>query len=258
MEINLDIIYKESIMNILLSILELAGRENKYSQQFEFESDYKKWLKFQKETDWKRYRASVDLLVDTDYAIINTFEYQLSDINAKNKDYGEIYLRLYGVLNAVYFQIGAYNMIANLLNFPGRNQIKSKFKSLNIYKLRNMAGSHTIDYIYSEEERKIQEFNINQKTSFRIIQSNLDQIGQNIVTIDENNLTYKFDLLEILSEYDNYSKTVLIELIQHMIDSVVRNKVDKLLLRERLNELLSKLIDYSTLNKNRKSKAINH
>lgn len=242
-----EIVYREQIISILLAILEIAGHDVK--NESNFEDEYKKWLKFQKQTDWKKYRASVDLLVDTEYALISAFEFQLGYLKSEHRDIGEMYLRLYGILNAVYLQMGAFESIANLLNYPKRIQIRDAFKEIDIFKLRNIAGAHTVDYKYAE--KGVSENQVNGKrTSFRIIQIHLEKTGSNIVALDENNMSFKFNLIELLSEYHKYSTEVLIGLIHHMANAIFKKKEDKTGIIERLNELLPNLIDYSKFNKN--------
>jgi hypothetical protein len=141
-----EIVHKEEITYFLRHMLDIAGNEVK--QGIDYEKQFKKRLKFQSKTDWKRYRASIDLLDDTEYAIISAFEYQLGDLGNKNKDFNGIYLRLYGILNAVYLQMSAFEELACLLNYSSRDNITDLFKQLDIYKLRNIAGAHTLDYKY--------------------------------------------------------------------------------------------------------------
>jgi hypothetical protein len=80
-----------------------------------------------------------------------------------------------------------------------------------------------------------------------------EKTGSNIVALDENNLIFKFNLLELLSEYHKYSTEVLIDLINHMAKAIVKRKEDKSSITERLNELLPHLIDYTKINKNSKT-----
>ena len=78
-----EIVHKEEITYFLRHMIDIAGNEVK--QGIDYEKQFKKRLKFQSKTDWKRYRASIDLLDDTEYAIISAFEYQLGDLGNKNK-----------------------------------------------------------------------------------------------------------------------------------------------------------------------------
>jgi len=127
-----EIVHKEQLTHLLLILLQVAGNDAEYSK--DFEEAYRKRLKFQKQTDWKRYRASVDVIDDTEQAILSAFKYQLGDLKNNNQDYGETYLRLYGILNAVYLQMNAFKVIANLLNYPKREQVMKTFESLDIYR----------------------------------------------------------------------------------------------------------------------------
>ncbi len=245
---NTEIVYKDQLTYLLLVLLQAAGRDVQYAANFE--KAYKKRLKFQRQTDWRRYRACVDLIEDTEQAICSAFTYQLGDLSNNNTDYGEIYLRLYGILNAVYLQMNAFKEIANLLNYPEREQVMPNFKSLKIYKLRNIAGAHTADYEYEKQERK--EFkSIRKTTSFRIIQGSLDKTGKNIQALDENNTMLEFNLLSLLTEYESLATKLLMGLIFHIKESLLLKKEDKMWMQDRLDEILPNLIDYSTVDMNR-------
>lgn len=244
-----EIVYKEQVTKLLLLLLEIAGHDTTYSDSFE--EDYRKRLKFQKQTDWKRFRASIDLLDDTEYALMSFFKYQLGDLKNKNSDLGEVYLRLYGILNAVYLQMNAFKELSKLLNYPKRDIVSKDFEKLDIYKLRGIAGSHTVDYLY-DKETFTQQKNIHRTTSFRIVQMHLEKTGSKIVTIDENNLTFEFNLLICLYEYERIATELLINLINHSIKTLVYDKDTKIEMRRRLEELLLNLMDYTTLDENKK------
>lgn len=241
-ENNIEITHKESLTNILLRLLEIAGIESKESKNFE--RDYMKYLKFQNEVDWKRYRASIDLLNDTEYAIKDAFEYQLG--RKGNSSLGEHYLRLYGILNAVYLQMSAYKEISMLLNYPQKDSVEPDFNKLNIYKLRNIAASHTVNYKY---EKNKSESTIPSK-SYRLIQSDLNYSGSHITILSENNIILKFNLINVLSEYETMSRLLLIKLINHAITNLVYKKEYRQLMKQWLKERLESIIDYSTINKN--------
>lgn len=243
-----EIIYKEQITHLLLLILDIAGYDTRHSK--DFEEEYKKRLKFQKQTDWKRYRASIDVLNDTEYAIMSAFKYQLGDLSNNNYDSGEIYIRLYGILNAVYLQMNAYKEIAFLVNFPKKDDLSKLFEELDIYKLRGIAGSHTPKYLH--DDKTVKDNGINKTTSFRIIQFHLEKTGSKIVAQDENDITFNFNLLKCLTEYEKIVTDLLIQLINHVIKVLVLKKEDKEEMRNRLKEMLPNLIDYSKINENKK------
>lgn len=242
-----EIVYKNRITNLLLHLLEEAGIDTRNAT--DFEEKFRKRLKFQKRTDWKRFRACVDLLEDTEYAIRSVCEYQLGDMSNDNDDMGEMYLRLYGILNAVYLQMNAYEEIAKLVNYPERDKISSQFETLDIYKLRGMAGAHTIDYRYDKKTQS-QRPGIHKTTSFRLIQMYINKSGNRIIVLDENDLSFEFNILEILIEYVNNSTDLLIKLVKHSVKTLVFNKDHKNEILRSLKELLTNLVDYSKINCN--------
>lgn len=245
---NKECVYKSQVINVFLSILEIASSDVKHS--LSFEKDFQKRLKFQNINGWKKFRACVDLLEDTEYALFSFFQYQLGDLKNNNNDFGELNIRLYGVLNAVYLQISAFEVISTLINFPERNDLKKKyFEHLDIYKLRGMAGSHTVNYCYDKE---ILEKNpkISKVTSFRITQVHLEKTGKKIYLLDENNLKYEFNLLDCLLEYEEVARNLLIQMIKHSISCLVFKKEQKKALNIHLNSLLINLIDYRKVNEN--------
>ena len=251
MKSNGKYIEKERLTYFLRLILEIAWHDVKHFEDNKIETEYKKRLKFNNLTDWKKYKASVDLLDDTEYAIASAFQYQLGYLGNKKYDFGETYIRLYGILNAVYLQMSAFVELSRLLNFPDNEKIKPMFCKLKIYHLRNIAASHTVNY--ENDKNNENEITVkNKKNSFRIIQSELKYNGNGINVIDENGNILTFNLKECLVEYENIARNLTIKLINHSIDKLVIKKVDKVEVRKRLSETLDKLIDYSTLDENTK------
>ena len=57
-----------------------------------------------------------------------------------------MYLRLYGVLNAIYLQLGGIIDLMKLFNIREQKQIEKQLKSLEIIEFRNKVGSHTTKY----------------------------------------------------------------------------------------------------------------
>ncbi|MBE7646697.1 hypothetical protein [Tenacibaculum finnmarkense] len=242
------IIQKEQITHFLLLILNISG--NEISNSIDIDEAFKRRLKFQKKTDWKRFRASVDLLDDTEYGIISAFTYQLGNLENKNNDFGEINLRLYGILNAVYLQMNAFEEISILLNHSSRAEIRKKFHKLDIYKLRGIAGAHTVDYLY-DKETLAKNPKIFKNTSFRIVQSYLEKTGNKIVVIDENDLWSEYNLISLLIEYEKIATELLIEIIRFAINKLILKKEQKIEIEQELSKLIPNLIDYTTLDKNK-------
>jgi hypothetical protein len=243
--------YKEEIINLLLIPLESASIGN--LNHVDFENQYRKDLKFQDNLVWKDYRACVDLIVDTEYAIQNTFEIQLGDLSTRDNNLGEMYIRLYGILNAVYLQIGAIKKLLNLVNHPRRDLLKASLNNLGIYKFRGMAGSHTVDYIY-DEQFLTQNPELKRNSSFRLVQSSLNKTGSGIQLVDRNGHIFTFNLLDTLQEYEGNAWKIIIDIIKHVQKNLIKNKSHKNIISNQLNTKLLYLTDYSKMDKNKKWK----
>jgi hypothetical protein len=246
-----DTYYRNDICNLLLWHLQRAGREAEREKSDNFEESYKKRLKFQKISDWKKFRACIDLFEDSEYAIISAFMFQLGKKSSKNRDFGEKYIRLYGTLNAFYLQIYSIIELAKLLHYPNPKSIENHFKELPIYRLRGIAGSHTVNYQLDSELLNDKQ-GINRFTSFRIVSVYLNNTGDKIVAIDQNDIQFEFNLLEELHKYKDISTTYLIQIIHHSIESLVSKKTDRVEMNNRLSELISNQIDYREIDENKK------
>jgi hypothetical protein len=97
---------------------------------------------------------------------------------------------------------------------------------LPIYRLRGIAGSHTVNYQF-DSDLLIDKQGINRYTSFRIVSVYLNNTGDKIVAIDENDIEFEFNLLEELHKYKDISTTYLIQIIHHSIESLVSKKTDR-------------------------------
>lgn len=247
-EENQEVAYKEQLIRLLLLPLEIAGVETQDSKNFS--EDYRKRLKFQFETDWKRYRGCVDLIEDTECAIENFFRYQLGDLSRENTSIGEKYLRLYGILNAVYLQMAGIVELSKLINYPNNEEIRELFKRSDILRLRNIAGAHTVNYAF-DKDLDVTKLSKRNTTSFRIMQSDLEETGSKITAIDENGITFQFNMLEILSEYDRISTDLIVKLIHSLSGTLIIGKDHKNEIKSRTSLILRNLLNYSDINKNK-------
>lgn len=102
-------------------------------------------FKLNAKNDWNEIIASEDILEDSNEALKSFLKFGLSG-PTKYNDLGEKYLRLYGVLNAVYQQQQAILHIFKLFNCPNPKLIKQEFDNLSITQARHKLGAHSINY----------------------------------------------------------------------------------------------------------------
>ena len=234
-----DRFFRNDLSNLFFWHLEIAGK--KAGGKKNFEDAYREALNFEKESDWKKFRACIDLFEDTEYAIISAFKFQLGYLGNKNFDFGEKNIRLYGILNAIYLQIYSIIELSKLLYYSNPKDIKKEFSKLPIYKLRGIAASHTVNFELGPE--LLADKKNNKITSFRIVQAHLTKTGERIEAIDENNLFLKFNLLNDLKCYVDLSSNYLIKILNHSIEKLVKNEEDRIEFKKRRDDILFKMVD---------------
>jgi hypothetical protein len=105
----------------------------------------KRQFRFNKEEDWGLLCASMILVEDTSLAIQNFERFKLEG-PTKYEDLGEKYLRLYGLLNAIYLQQWAVQRMYGVFQVPRLGVLKAEIQALRITELRHKLASHTLNY----------------------------------------------------------------------------------------------------------------
>ncbi|WP_413533715.1 hypothetical protein [Empedobacter brevis] len=177
----------EIYTQILLGILRYTPVKNIYEEE-QYRKELTKKLKFEKLTDPDLLRACIDLVEDSQYAIENVYK---NGLYKKEEDLGEMYLRLYGVLNASYLQLGAILDLNRLFNVPNQKAKKEKLKSLKLIEIRNKLASHTTNYNIP---------NSNEIDFYKLAQSTLSKWGGNILIVGKDH-SEEVDIIEILKDF---------------------------------------------------------
>ena len=195
---------KEILAEIFRSLISYAG-VNRTLPEEEFKKELQKALKFENINDSYLLESCSDLIEDTDFAIQ---EFLVNGLETKLKSQGELYLRLYGVLNAVYLQINAIIELVEIFKIPNKNEIISEFKDLEIYKLRNMVGSHTVNYTIDNSKKA----NKDNTDFFRVAQTSIDKWSENLLVVSQKTDCYDFNLKQSVKDYIQISDKVLLDI----------------------------------------------
>lgn len=248
---------KKQICVILLQCLQYgAPTTDDYDEKLML-----KKYKFQNVGDDVRMRSSIDLIEDTEDAIINFCSFQLCS-NRDKPAHGERYLRLYGILNAVYLQVQAIIQLAEVLKYPNKKQIMTEFGSLKVIEIRNVAGAHTVNF----KTNKTSAFKSpnNELNFFRLTQCDLKEDGR-MTLVDMFHNYEELNLLDLVLEYNVVSETSLNNIAAKYINSLCKNDPKtRNLLQDALQTATQQLYDYSKLNqykdyeKKRLDRAIKH
>lgn len=198
--------------------------------EVQLKKEYQKNLKFENINDFLLLESCADLIEDTDYAIQ---EFLQNGLEKKIKVNGELYLRLYGILNAIYLQINSIIELLEVFKIPNKIHHISEFKRLEVYKLRNMVGSHTVNYSIDNTKKR----NKANTDFFRVAQTSIDKWSNNLLVVSHITGCFTFDLKMIVLDYIAFSDNVLLE---------VCNKVEPKLFPKRkdINEWMMFRLNY--------------
>jgi hypothetical protein len=87
----------------------------------------------------------MDIVGDASAAIAHVNKFGLTG-PTKYDDLGEKYLRLYGLLSAIYIQQQSILTIYRIMNVPNLKTTKESFEALQIRQLRHKISAHSTDY----------------------------------------------------------------------------------------------------------------
>ena len=214
---------KEKCAMLLLSCMNW-GCSNVHGTNEEINIKIKKKLKFQHECDILRFRSCIDLIEDTESAITYFSTFGLEKFNKGiGKNFGEIYIKLYGILNAVYLQLNAIIEIYEICKIPNKKAIVSKFRNHSIFELRNIMGAHTSNF---EDKSDYMPSNFSHN-SFRITQMQLNAKGNNLHAVDSFGNVKECDLYELVMSYNILSEKVLYDGCHEYMDRIFCNSISR-------------------------------
>lgn len=191
----------EIYAEILLGILRYTNVKTNNDEE-KYKIELTKKLKFEKQTDPELYRSCIDLIEDTQYAINEVFEHGLI---TKTEHQGEMYLRLYGVLNAYYLQLGAVIDLMRLFNFKNQKEIIKTLKASKIIEVRNKIASHTTSYNIPNSNKEI-DF-------FKLAQSTLSKWGNDILIVGKEDHE-EINLIPIMKNFTEAIESILERIVE--------------------------------------------
>lgn len=171
-------------------------------------------LRFANVDDWNILCSLMDVLGDTKLAKENFLKFDLSG-PTKIPDYGEQYLRLYGIVNAVYLQKSAIVSFVELVKLNGKKEIIRKIDALKIIEFRHIVGAHTIDFLDNgvKNPHQLQRSMLTDET---------------LKTSDSRGNFKDYDLRNLLKEYNKFAEGLLIQATEKFIKTVLKNGGQKL------------------------------
>jgi hypothetical protein len=190
-------------------IRELANDVALGIQGKQFKEEIIKKLKFDNENGWNVLCSLMDVLSDTELAKENFLKYDLGG-PTKILDYGEQYIRLYGITNALYLQKSAIISFVELVKLSNKTEELKNLNDCKIIEFRNIVGAHTVDFIK------------NQKKNPHQFQRYIGQDSNIKVSDSDNNYT-EYNLKQLILDYNVIAEDILIRATEKFISTVLKN-----------------------------------
>ena len=196
--------------------------------------------KFQGINDFRKMRSCIDLIEDTEDAIINFFEYQLA--TRRNRvNQGEVYLRLYGIVNAIYLQKQAIIEIMELVKFADKKNYQRQLEALKIFEVRNIVGSHMVNF--KTDKTTVYKTRSQTLNFFFITQCELKPDGTNLTIVDGHSNYEELNLKRLVIEYALESEVALAKTLEKYLSTLCKNDMKT---KNELMQPLSSIIKRST------------
>lgn len=208
---------KEKTTYLLLSCL---GWGSNVKWGDDIEKRIQKKMKLENDFDPLRIRSCLDLIQDTESAIVSFSKFGLQKFSTKYFGDGEMYLKLYGILNAVYLQLYAIIELYEVLKLKYKKQVSNELRGLDIFEIRNIVGSHTINYKVDKETLS----NKTNKNFFRITQINITPKCENLNAVDGFGNIKEYNLYQSIIEYNRVSERILYDGTLSYMKSIIKSE----------------------------------
>jgi len=179
---------------------------------------------FDDDNGWKFLVSALDCVGDSEFAITNFINTKIDNGRSFNTD--ERYLRLYGILSAVYIQRQSILKLCELFKMDNLKLIKKDFDKLNITFLRHCISAHPMNYDTSSEV-----------VSYRVVRASMEPSGD-LQIIDNSNSTKTYNIYDCISQYRIKAELILSALCEKVITNTYNSAPEK---QEQLKSKLSKI-----------------
>lgn len=206
--------YENFVRDIANSFVQRLDFEKLERQGKTFLGKAKERFCFDSEDGWKFLTSCLDTIGDSHFAIVY-FKNARFDAKEDTVTGGEHYLRLYGVLSAVYIQQQSIIKLCDLFKVKNLNDIKEDFSKQDITFLRHCISAHPINFSDS-----------NKKVGYKIERCSINNWG-NLGVRDDSNISKIYNIFDSLDKYLVLAEKTLEKVCSKMIENTCKTTDSK-------------------------------
>lgn len=194
---------------------EYAQKWNGKNQDSSFRKAVKILYGFEKDFGWNILLNSFYVIDDTELAKISFKQFELQG-PSRHSDIGERYLRLYGLLNAVYQQKLAIDNLLEIHKIPDKKKLSKQLSESNIIELRNKIGAHSTNF---KTERADSEHN------FDVYEISRPKLDRDVISLLRNQNEFEsFELIKDIDVFDKIIESNLSLILTKIIKKIYKNQ----------------------------------
>lgn len=207
-------LYEKFIRDVTDIVIQKIDFKKLEQQDNAFLIKVKERFRFDNDNGWRFLTSSLDTIGDSQFAIITFINHKIE--NGESFNTGENYLRLYGLLSAVYIQQQAILMLVDLFKMGSINMLKQEFNNLEITFLRHCISAHPINYDSNGE-----------KVSFKIDRNSINNKGILSIINGSNGSMAKYDIFDSLDTYLYKAESFLEQICRKLISNCFSTAKEK-------------------------------
>ncbi len=194
---------------------EFAQKWNGKNNETTFRNDVKKLYGFEKEFGWNILLNSFYVIDDTELAKISFKQFELQG-PSRHPDIGEKYLRLYGILNAIYQQKLAVENLLEIHKVSNKKELLKQLSESKIIELRNKIGAHSTNFKTGKEDSE---------HNFDVYEISRPKLDRDAISLLRNqNERENFALFKEIEIFDTIIESNLSLIVTKIIKKIYRNQ----------------------------------
>lgn len=193
-----------------------------------FRNDVKDFYGFEIEFGWNILLNTFYLIDDTEFAKNSFKEFDLQG-PSRHRDTGERYLRLYGLLNAMYQQKLAVENLLEIHKIPEKREFKKKLSESELIIVRNKIGAHSVNFQSTREDSE---------HKFDVYEISRPELERGKILLIRNQKDFEnYDLEKSINEFNELVEEILSIVTGKVIRKIFQNQGKHFINYQAINEI---------------------